>query len=784
MFEHLWQIVLVSLAYLSTLFAIAYLGDRRAERGRSPLANPVVYALAIAVYCTSWTYYGSVGLASQSGLGFLPIYLGPTLAFALGYVALKKIVRVAKTQRITSIADFIGARYGKSQLLAGLVTVVAVTGTVPYIALQLKAVATTVDILHIEPAGAPPPFLLRDGVMIVAGVLAIFAVLFGARHIDATENHPGVAAAIAFESLLKLSAFVALGIFVTFGVYGGFTDLFGRAMASPELARLLTFDAAGPSWMALTVLSGAAIFCLPRQFQMTVVGNTDERHLDTAIWLFPLYLLLINVFVLPIAIAGRIAFPDGSFHPDSFVLALPMAHGADLLAVFVFLGGLSAATAMVIVEAIALSIMVSNDIVMPLLLRLRLAAGGDVTRLLLRVRRLAIVGILMLSYGYFRLLDLSFGLVSIGLVAFVAVAQFAPALFAAVFWRGGTNRGAIVGIAGGFGVWLYTLFLPSLANDAFDQGAFGIALLAPHALFGLGGLDPISHGLFWSMVVNVGGFVSVSLFDRPSTIETTQATLFIECLDPDERPTEPPATTLVPLRELEQLAERFVGASAAARAMSELAEQRGRPYNPDGLADRDTIQAIERLIAGAIGAASARVAIASAVRHEGASTDAILKLLDETSQVFEYSRRLEQKSLELVKASEHLKQANDRLLDLDRMKDEFMSTVTHELRTPLTAIRAFSELLYDEPDMPADQRGEFLGHVIRESERLTRLVNQVLDVAKMESGRDLFPSGCRKRSDPTGRNGRRFGLGALPGLPVHCRRSPPSMPRPPGAPAP
>ncbi|TVQ37001.1 MAG: histidine kinase [Geminicoccaceae bacterium] len=732
---HYWELLPIAFAYLLLLFAIAYVGDRRAERGQSPLAHPTIYALAIAVYCTSWTFYGSVGRAVEGGFGFLPIYLGPTLAFAFGWVALKKMLRVAKAQRITSIADFIGARYGKSQALAALVTVVAVCGTVPYIALQLKAVAASIDVLLIDEAAST--FFLADGALVVAAILAVFAVLFGARQIEATENHPGVAAAIAFESVVKLIAFLAVGVFVTYWLYDGFGDLFERAAAQPDLARLLDFDAAAPGWVSLTLLSAAAIFCLPRQFQVTIVGNTDERHLDTAIWLFPLYLFLINIFVLPIAIAGVLAFQNGPYDADTFVLALPMVEGAAWLTVFVFLGGLSAATAMVIVETIALSIMVSNDIVMPLLLRWyrdRLERVQDVTRLLLRVRQLAMVTVLLLGYAYFRVLDGSFGLVSIGLVAFVAAAQFAPLLLAAVFWRGGTCKGALTGLGAGFAVWLYTLFLPSLFGDAMQGGPLGLAFLDPHALFGLDGLSAIEHAFFWSMLVNIGGFVLVSLLDRPSTIETTQATLFVECLRPDERSIEVTATR-VPLGDLRRLAERYVGIEPTRRALRAHAQERGLQFRPDTMVDRDTIQAVERLIAGAIGAASARVAIASAVRPQGETTDAILEVLDETSQVLEYSRRLEQKSIELVQASDHLRRANESLRELDKMKDEFLSTVTHELRTPLTAIRAFSELLYDEPDMDAEQRMEFLGHIIRESERLTRLVNQVLDVAKMEAGR-------------------------------------------------
>ncbi|MEE8393184.1 MAG: sodium:solute symporter, partial [Rhodospirillales bacterium] len=523
-----WFILVASLGYLSLLFAIAYYGDKRADQGRSLIANPYIYALSIAVYCTSWTFYGSVGRAASSGVGFLPIYLGPTLMFALGWFVLRKIIRITKVHHITSIADFISSRYGKSHLLGGLVTVIAVVGIMPYISLQLKAVSISFNVLLqypevITPANIGSVPVLGDTALYVALIMAAFSILFGTRHIDATEHHEGMVAAIAFESVIKLIAFLAVGIFVTFGIFEGFGDLFGKAAEDPELRRLMTMEKAGTNWVTLTFLSMAAIICLPRQFQMTVVENTDESHIDKAMWLFPLYLFAINLFVLPIAFGGLLHFPGGGVDADTFMLALPMSEKQQWLALLVFIGGLSAATGMVIVAAVTLSTMICNDLVMPVLLRfawLRLTERRDLSGLLLGIRRGAIILILLLGYLYFRLIGESYTLVTIGLVSFAAAAQFAPAIFGGIFWKGGSQKGAVAGLTAGFLIWTYTLLLPSFARsgwlpEAFiEHGAYGAELLRPYALFGLEGMDHISHSLFWSMLANIGAYVWVSLLGR------------------------------------------------------------------------------------------------------------------------------------------------------------------------------------------------------------------------------------------------------------------------------
>jgi Na+/proline symporter/nitrogen-specific signal transduction histidine kinase len=754
-------LILISLAYVGVLFAIAYYGDQRADRGRSIIANPYVYALSMAVYCTAWTFYGSVGRAAQTGLGFLPIYLGPTLMAALWWVVLRKIIRISKINRITSIADFIASRYGKSGLLGGLVTVIAVVGVVPYIALQLKAVATSFDLLWYN-GGLNGTLQPTAGAAVNTGfyaaiLLAAFAILFGTRHLDVTEHHEGLVAAIAFESVVKLLAFLAVGIFVTYGVYNGFGDLFARVAADPALAARFVMGEGSngyTSWASLLFVSMMAIMFLPRQFQMAVVENIDEQHLNKAIWLFPLYLLVINIFVLPIAFGGLLHFPDngaGGVDADTFVITLPMAEGQIGLALLVFLGGFSAAASMVIVETVALSTMVSNDLLMPLFLQLRvlrLQERGDLGTVLLTMRRLTILAIVLLGYYYLELTGESTSLVSIGLISFAAVAQFAPAILGGIYWKGGTRLGALSGLVIGFVVWSYTLPLPALMESGgfslrlIEEGLFGWSILRPYALFNLTDLDPVSHSLFWSMLLNGGLYLTVSLLGGQGVREHSQATLFVDIANYEgQRDAISFWRGTAKVQALRRLLVRFLGEGRADRALNSYARQHGLDWSTTADANAELVQYAERLLAGSIGAASARVAIASVVKEEALSLDEVMRMLDETSQVIAYSRQLEErsqqleeKSLALEAATAELRAANVRLQELDRLKDDFISTVTHELRTPLTSIRAFSEILYDNPELDVGRRSHFLEIILKESERLTRLINQVLDLAKLESG--------------------------------------------------
>jgi len=743
-------VIAASFLYVLILFAVAWFGDKRAAEGRSIIASPWVYALSMAVYCTAWTYFGSVGRAANTGMWFLPIYLGPMLAMILAWIVLRKMIRIAKTYRITSIADFISSRYGKSRMLASLVTLITVVGIVPYIALQLKAISSGYAILT-TPLGEPRPEMglrLGDSTLYIALALAGFTIMFGTRHLDTTERHEGMVAAIAFESIVKLVAFLAVGIFVVYGVFNGVGDLFTQALADETLKPLLmlgqgTKEFAYPQWFALTLLAMLSVIFLPRQFQVMVVENVDERHLKRASWVFPLYLLLINLFVLPIAIGGLLFFGQGQADPDYFVLSLPLAHGYEWLALFVFVGGLSAATGMVIVEAIAVSTMVCNDLVMPFLLRTERfgsRASGDLTGLLLMIRRIAILGILLLGYLYFRVAGEAYALVSIGLISFAAVAQFAPAMLGGMYWKAGNRQGALTGLLIGFALWTYTLLLPSLVKSGWldtgfmTEGLFGLAWLKPEQLFGLQGLDNLTHALFWSLFANIGAYVLVSLWTRPEAREASQALLFVDVFERTASTHPVFWQGRAKLSDLRNLTERFLGADKTERLLTDYARRLGLIQAKDIPANAQLVQYVETQLAGAIGTGSARMMVASVVEEEQLDLDDVMRILEEASQLRAYSKALEEKSLSLEKATSELRTANEQLKSLDKLKDDFMSSVTHELRTPLTSIRAFTEMMLDDDEMEADQRRQFLEIVVGEAERLGRLVNQVLDMAKIEAG--------------------------------------------------
>ncbi|HCA03828.1 ATP-binding protein [Vreelandella alkaliphila] len=733
--------------YLALLFVVAAWGDRRAEQGRSLIGSPTVYALSIAVYCTAWTFYGSVGRAADHGPSFLLIYLGPTLAMLLAPVVIRKMVRIASRQRITSIADFISARYGKSTSLGALVALMALICITPYIALQLKAITVSHAVLVNYPNTADATLVDErfwlDKSLWVALVLAVFIILFGTRHLDASERHEGMVAAIALESLVKLIAFMAVGIFVVFVLYEGPGALFASVATMPEIAEKMGLESVpggATGWVGMLILAFLAFLTLPRQFQVLVVENVDEQHLARASWLFPLYMLLINLFVIPIAFAGLL-LGAGAGDSDSFVLTLPLSAGLEGLPLLVFIGGLSAATGMVIVETIALSTMVSNQLIMPLLLRtqrLHLSTSGELAGWLLGIRRIAIVLILLLGYLYHALIGDSYSLVTIGLVSFAGVAQFAPALLIGLYWRGATRQGATAGLIAGFLVWCYTLLLPGFAQSGWldatflTQGPWGISWLMPYRLFGLEDWDIYSHALLWSMLANVGLLIGVSLFSRPTPLEQTQAALFTGALHPNLQTTSlwRGQTTQGALKEL---LIRYLGNQVTHRVFNQSINK--SDYRSDEPATADLITRSEQALAGSLGSASARVLINSVVRGEALDLESILSILDTTSQTLEYNRRLEQKSQELVAVSDELRSANEQLRELDRLKDEFVAMVSHELRTPLTSIRAFAEILRDSDQLPDEKRHHFLGVIVHESQRLSRLIEEILDLARLESGR-------------------------------------------------
>jgi len=764
-------ILIVSFSYMGLLFGIAYYARRQADSGRSLISNPYIYTLSMAVYCTAWTFYGSVGRAAETGIGFLPTYIGPTLTASLGWIVLRKIIRISKIQRITSIADFIASRYGKSAILGVAVTIIAVVGVLPYIALQLKAISVTFLIINNYPfIDIPLHFadvpVFKDTGFYVALLLILFTVLFGTRRLDATERHEGLVTAIAFESLIKLIAFLAVGIFVTYGIFNGFGDIIQKAETHPKLNQLFVMNHqtnAYTNWTISVFLSMTAVIFLPRQFQVTVVENVNEEHLNKAMWLFPLYLLIINIFVLPVAFGGVLYFVNENIDADTFLLTIPMAEQQSSLALLVYIGGISAATSTVIVETVALSTMICNDLVMPVLLRLpslQLNRQNDLSHLLLTIRRGSIALLLLMAYAYFRFIGEFYALVSIGLVSFAAVAQFAPAILGGIFWKGGTKAGALSGLIAGFIIWAYTLVFPSLvyiglfSQQIITEGLFGIEIFKPFQLFGLQGFDQISHTVFWSLLINFSLYIGVSLFSVATAIEHTQASLFVDVfkvgsnlrldvgsslrLDVGSSLRLEPATGTsfwrgtASVNDLQSLLARFLGKEQINEALTEYGKKHKlfsqESWDQTLPADPGLVSYAETLLAGVIGSASARVMVASVTKEEPLGIDEVMNILDETCQVIAYSHELE-------KVTAELKTANERLKELDKLKDEFISTVTHELRTPLTSVRSLAEILHDHPDLDPERHKHFTSIIIKESERLTRLISQVLDFQKIESGK-------------------------------------------------
>jgi Na+/proline symporter/nitrogen-specific signal transduction histidine kinase len=721
-------VLVVALCYVASLFGLAWHVDRRAARGGARwVGSPLVYTLSLSVYCTAWTFYGAVGSAARTGMEFVAIYLGPTLVFVGWWWLVRKLVRIGRTHRITSIADMISSRYGKSGSLAAIATIGAVAAATPYIALQLQSLTLSYETIT---GGGPE----QDAVIAfwAAAGLALFTILFGTRTLDENERHHGVVAAIAFEAVVKLAAVLAVGLFGVFSVAGEAGVFAGVPPGSLRLD-----DAFGARWMTLLFLSASAAICLPRQFQVTVVENSDESHLATASWLFPLYMLLMSLFVLPLAAVGATALPEGS-NPDLFMLLLPLHFGREDLATLIFIGGLSAATSMVIVSTIALSTMISNHIVAPLALRVLAVQGversGDVRRMLLATRRVAMVLILGLGYVYFRASGRSEALAATGLIAFCGVAQFLPALVAGIFWRNATKAGAISGMVAGFALWAYTLCLPSfggavlLSAETIAHGPFGIAALRPQALFGSGGGDPMVHAAAWSLGVNAALLVVVSLSTRLTPMERLQGTLFVGAFRSDPFETLGIVRRSAPRAELFVLAQRILGTDAASELFQDAARAQGRLT---GLPEPTPafISRLERELAGSVGAASAHAMVGRIAEGESISLHELIEIADENARLMRTTEALRAASAEAEESAARLRAANERLVALDAQKDEFLSHVSHELRTPMTSVRSFAEILRDTPDLAPGERAHFAGIIQSESLRLTRLIDQIHELS-------------------------------------------------------
>ncbi len=703
-----WLIFFFLLGYLTLLFLLAHYAERRERAGRSIVNNPYIYSLSLAVYCTAWTFYGSVGKAATSGLIFLTIYLGPTLMAVLWPFFLKKVIRIAKANNITTLSDFIGFRYGKSLFLSALFTVVTVIGIIPYIGLQIKAIIHTMTIISGEMAGSAAASLL------ITALLGVFAVIFGARRLDASERHSGLVFAIAFESIVKMVAFVLVGVFVTYGLFDGFTDIFGRIRNS-EYSNLFLFgsepETAYSEWFALLVLSMLAIVLLPRQFQVAVVENYDEAHVNKAAWLFPLYLFLINIFVLPIAFGGLLS--EGTAEgADYFVLTLPFNYVQENLSLVAFIGGFSATTAMVIVESLALSTMVMNSLITPALIRFHELERFPA--LLLNMKRLVILGVVYLGYIFATTIGEYYGLVEIGLKSFELVALFAPAFILGLYWKRGTKAGAAAGLIAGFMVWFYTLILPDLlrAGVIDSSGLIGwmtaSEMFNPRSLFGIKGLGTWGHPLFWGMLFNLLLFVGISIFTKQSKEDEIQALIFVDSYQTVKHPTRGSSYNAA---DIEHVLALYLGAVDAGEAINQFLSRKKKQR--DELGQKELFELrneAERVLAGVMGSSIAALIFEDKLVLTEQERDDLSETIKDITENLRLSRR-------------QLAEANRELSYLE----EFSENIIESAPIGITTVDGFLRIKYWNREMEA-----ITG--FKKSEAVNRAITHLLGWI----GRELF----------------------------------------------
>ena len=696
---------LISILYTLLIFLIAWYAHSRKESGRSIVGNPYIYTLSIAVYCTSWTFYGSVGKAANTGIDFILIYMGPSIAAFTWVYLLRRIIRISKENNITSIADFISLRYGKSPCLGALVTLIAILGIMPYIALQIKAVSTSfylisgfqADTIHI-PHGASE-LSIPSGLML-ALILSIFSIIFGARRLVSSERHEGLIAAVAFESLVKLVSLVGVGIFVTYYLFDGFADIFlqFRESQPADFARLFTLDTSNyspdviPSFTML-FLSMGAIMLLPRQFHVMVIENSDARHAVRAMWLFPAYMFLINLFVMPIALAG-IMMTGSTANADFFVINIPILTNHPAIAMLAFLGGLSAAAGMVMVESVAISTMLLNHIFMPVIVRC--PPRSWFPHLLINLKRLGIVLVIFLGYFYYRIVGDSIMLVNMGMISFSAVCQFMPAMLGGLYWRRGNRTGAITGTLLGFITWLYTLLLPSIAKSGLfytsllDNGPFGISLLKPTALFGLSGMDLWSHSLFWSMLFNIGGYIICSIMLQQDEHEREQVRKFLGTFESERRQYRHSEikrfSKPVTISKFLGLMAKFIGETDARLAISSYIGD--REVDAGGNISEFELPNLKRFtektLAGSFGAAAAGAIVDSFLSDMGSRLESVYDIFSTVRTSLDQSREALFVSL---KASEII----NRTLDLQIIMDDLLNLLLKEFSLDVALIQLRDE---------------------------------------------------------------------------------------------
>ena len=717
--------------YLALLFFIAFWAEKR--KSNFWANNPYVYSLSLAVYCTAWTYYGSIGVAANQGLEYLAIYIGPIIIIPAWIVINSKIIRISRVNKISSIADFISLRYGNSRSFGAIISVVCILAIIPYIGLQIKAIS---DTFHLVTKSENPNNIFTDTATYVVLLIAIFSSYYGTRYVDASEKRLGIISAVAVESFLKLIFFVILGIFVTYGIFNGFDDIYEKAKNLPEFTQRNSFKGLEGSfnWMLTSMLSMTAIFLLPRQFHTTIIENRKENHLKTAIWVFPLYLLIFNFFVFPIAWGGKILFLGQNVNPELFPILIPQKFGSILISVIVFLGGLSASISMIIISSVTLSIMLSNNVIIPYGWIDTFKTKNDTfnNKNIVNIRKVSIFLLIITAFIFYKYLILESSLFSVGLVSFVLIAQLAPSFFGAIFWRRGTYTGAVIGLILGILICYINLIIPQYLKAINPELAINQYRILQ--FFKIPYLETIPQVFFWSLLANATVFTIISVSSKGNYRERNYAEIYVDI----NRYIQNHEGAYIwkgkaNVSDIRKILVKFLGDKKTKQALKIF----NLKYNIDDendTADSRFIKFSENLLSGRIGTASAKILIEGVTKEDKISLPEVLKILEESKENITLNRKLTEQSRQLRRLSDDLRSANSSLIEKDKQKDDFLDSVTHELRTPITAIRAAGEILLDDDDIPVEIKKDFLENIISESDRLNEIINDILYLDKLESG--------------------------------------------------
>ena len=725
------ELFAIIMLYLALLFFIAFWAEKR--KSNFWANNPYVYSLSLAVYCTAWTYYGSIGVAANQGLEYLAIYIGPIIIIPAWIVINSKIIRISRVNKISSIADFISLRYGNSRSFGAIISVVCILAIIPYIGLQIKAIS---DTFHLVTKSENPNNIFTDTATYVVLLIAIFSSYYGTRYVDASEKRLGIISAVAVESFLKLIFFVILGIFVTYGIFNGFDDIYQKGKNLPDFTQRNSFNGLEGSfnWMLTSMLSMTAILLLPRQFHTTIIENRKENHLKTAIWVFPLYLLIFNFFVFPIAWGGKILFLGQNVNPELFPILIPQKFGSILISVIVFLGGLSASISMIIISSVTLSIMLSNNVIIPYGWIDTFKTKNDTfnNKNIVNIRKVSIFLLIITAFVFYKYLILESSLFSVGLVSFVLIAQLAPSFFGAIFWRRGTYTGAVIGLILGILICYINLIIPQYLKAINPELAINQYRILQ--FFKIPYLETIPQVFFWSLLANATVFTIISVSSKGNYRERNYAEIYVDI----NRYIQNHEGAYIwkgkaNVSDIRKILVKFLGDKKTKQALKIF----NLKYNIDDendTADSRFIKFSENLLSGRIGTASAKILIEGVTKEDKISLPEVLKILEESKENITLNRKLTEQSRQLRRLSDDLRSANSSLIEKDKQKDDFLDSVTHELRTPITAIRAAGEILLDDDDIPVEIKKDFLENIISESDRLNEIINDILYLDKLESG--------------------------------------------------